>query len=185
MPKKQISNPKPADSPEQAEGLSHLTTGSSGDAEACMVDVGDKSVTDRTALASALILFPDGVLASIEAEGGPKGSMSALLEVARVAGIMAAKRTGDLIPMCHPLGLDHVEITFLREAPNELEVRCSAACRGKTGIEMEAMTGASLAALTVYDMTKALTKGIRIEAVRLLEKRGGKSGVWRAADYRG
>jgi cyclic pyranopterin phosphate synthase len=185
MSKKQISNPKLADSPDQADGLSHLTTGLSGNAEARMVDVGAKSVTDRTALASARILFPEGVLASIEAGGGPKGSISALLEVARVAGIMAAKRTGDLIPMCHPLGLDHVEITFLRLAPDELEVRCSAACQGKTGIEMEAMTGASLAALTVYDMTKALTKGIRIEAVRLLEKSGGKSGIWRAADYQG
>ena len=150
-----------------------------------MVHVGSKSVTERSALAAARVVFPDGVLAQIEAGAGPKGSLSALLEVARVAGIMAAKRTGDLIPMCHPLGLDHVEITFLRPAPDELEVRCSASCAGKTGIEMEAMTGASLAALTVYDMAKAMTKGIRIEAVCLLEKSGGKSGLWRADGYRG
>mgnify|MGYP002628497798 CR=1 FL=1 len=150
-----------------------------------MVDVGSKPITERVAVASAQVVFPAGILADIEAGAGPKGSLQALLEVARVAGIMAAKRTGDLIPMCHPLGLDHVEITFLRNGTDMLEIRCTAACKGRTGIEMEAMTGASLAALTVYDMTKALAKGIRLESVCLLEKRGGKSGIWRADGYNG
>ena len=177
MTKKQISNsnPKP-----DSMGLSHIGKGDDGQAEACMVDVGQKEATRRTALASALIVFPKGLLAQVEAGDGPKGSLTALLEVARVAGIMGAKRTGDLIPMCHPLGLDHVEVSFLRPQADAIEIRCSASCVGKTGIEMEAMTGASLAALTVYDMAKALGKGIRIEQVALLEKTGGRSGVWRA-----
>ena len=176
MSKKQISNPN---LDPLGPGLSHIGAGAGGDAEARMVDVGQKAVTERSALASATLIFPPGILGEIEAGAGPKGSLAALLEVARVAGILGAKRTGDLIPMCHPLGLDHVEVTFLRPGPDALEVRCSASCTGKTGIEMEAMTGASLAALTIYDMAKAMAKGIRIESVRLLEKRGGKSGVWR------
>jgi cyclic pyranopterin phosphate synthase len=108
---------------------------------------------------------------------GPKGPIE---EVARVAGILAAKRTADLIPMCHPLGLDVVEVAFEREGDDVLEVRCEARCSGATGVEMEAMCGAAVAALTVYDMTKAISKGIRIERVELLEKDGGKSGPWRA-----
>jgi cyclic pyranopterin monophosphate synthase len=177
MSKKQISN---SNLDPSAPGLSHIGTGATGDAEARMVDVGQKAITERTALASATLIFPPGILAEIEAGAGPKGSLSALLEVARVAGIMGAKRTGDLIPMCHPLGLDHVEISYLRPGPDTLEVQCLASCTGKTGIEMEAMTGASLASLTIYDMAKAMAKGIRIESVRLLEKSGGKSGVWRS-----
>lgn len=143
-----------------------------------MVDVGDKPSTSRTALARARVTFPDGLLAGILAGEGPKGP---ILEVARVAGIQAAKRTGELIPMCHPLGLDHVAIEFEELDGLRLEVRCKASCTGPTGVEMEAMTGASVAALTVYDMTKALEKGIRIESLELLEKTGGKSGTWRRA----
>ncbi len=141
-----------------------------------MVDVSGKSETQRTATARAVMEFPQGLLKSVLESGGPKGPIQ---EVARVAGILGAKRTGDLIPMCHPLGLEVVEIDFSQIGPDQLEIRCRTACFGRTGVEMEAMAGASLAALTVYDMTKALAKGIRIGGVELLEKTGGKSGIWR------
>lgn len=156
--------------------LSHLT-GESGARRSCMVDVGAKEVSAREAVAEALIRFPAGMLAPILAGAGAKGPIE---EVARVAGILAAKRTGDLIPMCHPLGLDHVEVLFevSKGDADCLRVECTARCSGRTGVEMEAMTGASIAALTVYDMTKASSKGIRIEHLRLLSKRGGKSGQW-------
>ncbi len=159
-----------------SEPLSHIETSADGTRQSRMVDVGGKPVTERSALARSLVEFPPGLLGTILAGGGPKGPIE---EVARVAGILAAKRTGDLIPMCHPLGLDLVEITFLAVSEDILEVRCRASCTGRTGVEMEAMTGAAIAALTVYDMTKAASKGIRIGAVELLEKSGGKSGLWR------
>lgn len=158
--------------------LSHLSPpGPDGARGARMVDVGAKPVTRRTALARARVVFPAGLLGPILAGAGPKGPIE---EVARVAGVLGAKRTGELIPMCHPLGLDHVEVDLVRVAPDTLEVRCRATCEGRTGVEMEALVGASLAALTVYDMTKAASKGIRIEGVELLEKTGGKGGDWRA-----
>lgn len=141
-----------------------------------MVDVSGKAITEREALARARIVFPDGTLRdSLMAGDGPKGP---IVEVARVAGIQAAKRTGELIPMCHPLGLDGVEVRIQPEGEDAVEVTCRARVAGKTGVEMEAMVGASIAALTVYDMVKGVDKGIRIEAVELLEKRGGKSGTW-------
>ncbi len=145
--------------------------------ESRMVDVGAKEVTERTALARARVRFPAGCLAGVLAGRGPKGPIE---EVARVAGILAAKRTGELVPMCHPLALDAVDVSFRAVGEDVLEVRCRASCRGRTGVEMEAMVGAATAALTVYDMTKALDKGIRIEDVELLEKSGGRSGVWTA-----
>lgn len=160
--------------------LSHLKTGASGRAEAQMVDVGQKPHTRRSATAVCALDFPGDVLARIRTEGGPKGSLEALLEVARTAGILAAKRTGELIPMCHPLGLDHVTVTFEDGGEARLVVRATAACTGPTGVEMEALTAASVAALTVYDMTKALAKGIRVEGLHLVEKTGGKGGTWRA-----
>ena len=153
--------------------LSHLTEGEGGP-ESRMVDVGEKPATRRSATARALVRFPEGRLEAVLAGAGPKGPIT---EVARTAGILAAKRTGELIPMCHPLGLDLVEIRFERAGADALEVRCTAACQGRTGVEMEAMTGAAVAALTVYDMTKGLDQGIRIERVELLEKRGGRSGT--------
>ena len=156
--------------------LSHVE-GEGSEARSRMVDVGEKPVTKRRALARARVVFPEGVLERVLEGAGPKGPIE---EVARVAGTLAAKKTGDLIPMCHPLGLDHVEVAFEVTAPGILEIRCEASCEGKTGIEMEALTGASVAALTVYDMTKALTHGIRIESVELLEKDGGRSGAWRS-----
>jgi cyclic pyranopterin phosphate synthase len=142
-----------------------------------MVDVGAKERTPRRALARARIVFPPGILADVLRGAGPKGPIE---EVARTAGILGAKRTAELIPMCHPLGLDFVDLWFERVEEDVLEVRCEARCTGSTGVEMEALTGASVAALTVYDMTKALSKRIRIEGVMLLEKDGGKSGSWRA-----
>ena len=143
-----------------------------------MVDVGKKPATERSAVARARVRFPRGVLARVLAEGGGKGPVT---EIARAAGLLAAKRTGDLIPMCHPLGLDHVEIRFVPDG-DALEIRCRASTRGRTGVEMEALVGAALAALTVYDMTKGLDHGIAIERLDLLEKRGGRSGLWRRSD---
>jgi cyclic pyranopterin phosphate synthase len=162
------------DPEERPQGqLSHIAQGPDG-AEARMVDVGGKPVTARSALARACVCFPSGLLQRVLSGGGPKGPVT---EVARAAGILAAKRTGELIPMCHPLGLDHVEVAFEAEG-DVLTVSCRASCQGRTGIEMEALVGASIAALTVYDMTKALDPAISIEAVQLIEKRGGKSGSW-------
>jgi cyclic pyranopterin monophosphate synthase len=143
-----------------------------------MVDVGQKPVTARSATARAVVRFPAGVLAGVLAEGGPKGP---ILEVARTAGILAAKRTGELIPLCHPLALDCVEVRFHPRGPRELEITCAASCTGRTGVEMEALVGAALAALTIVDMTKALDHGIAIGAVELVEKRGGRSGTWTRA----
>jgi cyclic pyranopterin phosphate synthase len=143
-----------------------------------MVDVGSKPSRARSALARACVEFPSGLLSLVLAERGPKGPVE---EVARAAGLLAAKRTSELIPMCHALGLDHLEIQFEAVGPDVLEVRCRAACRGRTGVEMEALVGAALAALTVYDMTKGLDHEIRISTVELVEKRGGRSGVWKRA----
>lgn len=156
---------------------SHLVR-RAGALESRMVDVGAKRPTARSALARARLRFPPGVLARALEGLGPKGP---IVEVARVAGIQAAKRTSDLVPMCHPLALDHLEVRIERAGPDLLEITCAAATRGSTGVEMEALTGAAVAALTAYDMTKGLDHGIVIERVELLEKRGGRSGTWRAA----
>jgi len=168
-------NPHDPDSGPQPPPLSHIE-GSGSNTRARMVDVTSKEVSRRTALARAAVVFPEGVLADILRGGGPKGPIE---EVARTAGILAAKRTGDLIPMCHPLSLDHVQIHFEADG-NRLLIRDEAKTAGRTGVEMEAMCAAAVAALTVYDMTKAVSKGISIESVSLLEKTGGKSGTWRA-----
>jgi cyclic pyranopterin monophosphate synthase len=141
-----------------------------------MVDVGKKPVRARVAVARACVRFPAGIMHAALAGGAGKGPV---LELARVAGILAAKRTDQLIPLCHSLGLDDVDVEFRELDPERLEVRCRAACRGRTGVEMEAMLGAALAALAVYDMSKALDHGIVVEQLELLEKRGGKSGIWK------
>lgn len=150
--------------------------------ESRMVDVSGKPATVRSALARARVVFPPGVRQRALAGEGSKGTVT---EVARVAGLLAAKRTGELVPMCHPLGLDHVEVAFEEQGDDVLEVRCRASCTARTGVEMEAMVGAALAALTVYDMTKGLDKGVRVESLELLEKSGGKSGTWRRPDGTG
>lgn len=164
----------PASAP--AHGLSHVAIAADGRSAAHMVDVGTKPVRARSAVARAEVHFPAGLLARVLDGRGPKGAVE---EIARAAGILAAKRTGELVPLCHPLGLDHVAIDFRALADDVLEVRCRAACQGRTGVEMEALVGASLAALTLYDMTKALDPAISIARVELVEKHGGKSGSWR------
>lgn len=138
-----------------------------------MVDVSGKAGSKRTATAGAFVRMGAAVLA--ELPRNPKGDP---LEVARIAGILAAKRTSELIPLCHPLSLTHADVRVTVE-PDGVRIVATAATTGPTGVEMEALTAASIAALTVYDMTKALDKGIVIEQVCLLEKTGGKSGVYR------
>jgi len=137
-----------------------------------MVDVGDKAVTTRTASARARVVFPaDAVVQSGEALRTKKGPV---FDTAIIAGVMAAKRTHDLIPFCHPLPLEDCKIEIAWGAPNEIVIECSVRATHKTGVEMEALTGASVAALTIYDMCKALTHGIEIRDVALLSKTGGK-----------
>lgn len=168
----------PAQPPSDAApdaGLSHVTDRGAGP-ESRMVDVGAKAPTRREARARAQVRFPSGALATVLRGEGPKGPVT---EIARAAGVLAAKRTAEWIPMCHVLPLDGVDVTFERPEEDVLEVRTRVACTGRTGVEMEALVAASAAALTVYDMTKALDKGIVIERVELLEKSGGASGTWR------
>lgn len=158
---------------DHAGGLSHLDA--SGAAR--MVDVSDKADTTREALAEGFVVMLPATLALIQERGLPKGDVIA---VARVAGIMAAKRTSDLIPMCHPLPVTGVTVDLEPAGDDRLRIRAKVKTTGKTGVEMEALTSVTVAALTVYDMCKAIDRGIRIEGVRLLEKSGGKSGEWRA-----
>ena len=154
-------------------GLSHLdATGA-----ARMVDVSAKAETEREAVAEALVVMRPATLALIQEGGLPKGDVIA---VARIAGIMAAKRTSDLIPMCHPIAITGVKVDLEPADAATLRITARVKTTGKTGVEMEALTAASVAALTVYDMCKAVDRGMRIEGVRLLEKRGGKSGTWTA-----
>ncbi len=141
-----------------------------------MVDVSDKSSSKRTARARAFVRMKPEVVAALR--NNPKGNP---LEVARIAGIMAAKKTSELIPMCHPLPLSHADVQAVIVADG-VAIEAAASTTAETGVEMEAMTAAAVAALTVYDMTKALDKGIVIERVELIEKTGGKSGVYRKAD---
>ncbi len=142
-----------------------------------MVDVSAKAETRREAVAEAFVELSEAVLAALAgANGGnPKGNP---LEVARIAGIQAAKQTSGLIPMCHPLALSFVDVEA-EVVAGGVRLRATAATTAATGVEMEAMVAASIAALTVYDMTKALDKGIRIREVALVSKSGGKSGEWR------
>ena len=143
-----------------------------------MVDVGAKVETARSAVAEGRIRMTAEALDALMSGGGPKGDA---LATARIAGIMAAKQTGQLIPLCHPLGLESVTVEFARESDG-IRVTAAASLTGKTGVEMEAMTAASVALLTLYDMGKAIDRAMVIEGVRLLEKTGGKSGTWTAPD---
>ena len=142
-----------------------------------MVDVGAKTITRRTARAVALVRLPPAAAAALREATLPKGDA---FVTAQIAGILAAKKTGDLIPLCHPLPVDAVDVTFSWDDDATLRVETTAVTSAKTGVEMEAMVAASVAALTIYDMCKSVDKGIVIEAVRLLEKTGGKSGDWHA-----
>ena len=150
-----------------------------GQGRAHMVDVGEKPETHRSATAGGRIVMQAETLAMIRDGSTKKGDV---LGVARLAGIMAAKRTGELIPLCHPIALTRVTVDFEFDATrNAIDCRATAETVGRTGVEMEALTAASVALLTIYDMCKAVDRGMVIEQVRLLEKLGGKSGHWRAA----
>src|SRR5438270_7494144 len=142
-----------------------------------MVDVGDKPATDRRAVARAVVRLSRGTAAAVAAGDAPKGDV---LGVARIAGIQAAKRTSELIPLCHPLPLTFVGVDAVVDRDEgRIVLTAEARTTGQTGVEMEALTAASVAALTVYDMVKGIERGAAIESVRLLEKSGGKSGHWR------
>jgi len=144
-----------------------------------MVGVGEKAVTQRRAVAGAHIAMSKAAFKAIRDGQGPKGNA---LHTAEIAGIMAAKRTSDLIPLCHPLPLTSVKVMIEADSDDKgFDIRTEVICDGKTGVEMEALTAASIAALTLYDMTKALDKSMTISAVQLLEKSGGRSGDYHRA----
>jgi cyclic pyranopterin phosphate synthase len=147
------------------------------DGSVTMVDVGLKGVTRRTARACALVRLPLPAAEALRSATLPKGDA---LVAAQIAGIFAAKRTGELIPLCHPLPLDAVDVRFSWDSDTVLRIETQATTTAKTGVEMEAMVAATVAALTIYDMCKSVDKGIVIEQARLLEKTGGKSGDWHA-----
>jgi len=153
--------------------LTHLNA----QGHARMVDVGGKAETQRIAIASGRIRMSAAALEAIREGAVPKGDVIA---AARIAGIMAAKKTADLIPLCHPLLLHSAGVEFAFEE-GALRATATASLTGKTGVEMEALTAVSVALLTIYDMAKAIDKGMVIEDIRLIEKRGGKSGDWKAA----
>jgi cyclic pyranopterin phosphate synthase len=159
-----------------AAKLSHL--GARG--EARMVDVSAKAATERVAVAEGRVTMREETLALVLAGNAKKGDV---LGAARIAGIMAAKKTHELIPLCHPLPISKVEVDIAPErSPPSLVVRATVKVTGQTGVEMEALTAAAVACLTIYDMVKAVERGMRIEGVRLIEKRGGKSGTYRVEE---
>ncbi|MDH5556380.1 MAG: cyclic pyranopterin monophosphate synthase MoaC [Alphaproteobacteria bacterium] len=146
--------------------------------KALMVDVSDKDITERTATAVGSVLMEPATVAKIMEGGFKKGDV---LSVARLAGIMGAKRTPDLIPLCHPLALTSVKVDLaVDEERNAVDITATCKLKGRTGVEMEALTAVSVAALTVYDMCKAVDRGMRITEIRLVHKAGGKSGEYRA-----
>lgn len=145
--------------------------------EVHMVDVGDKEITERVAVAEALVRMPSSLVDRFFSGDLPKGDAAA---VARVAGIMAAKKTSDLIPLCHPIPVDAAEIALERSG-HGIRVVATVRTRGRTGVEMEAMTAVSVAALTIYDMVKSVERGVTVESLALLEKRGGRSGTWESS----
>ena len=149
------------------------------DGKATMVDVGSKQITHRVAVARSIVYLPDEVLAKL-IEGDIQTKKGSVFQTAIIAGIMAAKKTGELIPLCHPLGLENCSITIEINEQKELVINCTASITAKTGIEMEALVGASIAALTVYDMCKALSHDIVIKETRLMQKTGGKNDFKRA-----
>jgi cyclic pyranopterin phosphate synthase len=152
--------------------LTHFTP----DGEAHMVDVGDKPVTHRRAVAEGRIQMQASTLALIEQGGHAKGDV---LAIARVAGIMGAKRTADLIPLCHPLSLTRIEIDLTtRREDSSVHCRACVETRGQTGVEMEALCAVQVCLLTIYDMCKAVDRGMTLTEIRLVEKAGGRSGHW-------
>lgn len=147
--------------------------------KATMVDVGGKQVTQRTATARCIVALPPEVLEKLN-EGDIQTKKGSVFQIAIIAGIMGAKKTGDLIPLCHPLGLDNCHIDLQLNEQQELVIDCTASITAKTGVEMEALVGASVAALTVYDMCKAMSHDIVIKETKLIAKTGGKRDFKRA-----
>ena len=139
-----------------------------------MVDVSAKQITNRTAIARSIVVLPVEVLEQLS-DGDIQTKKGSVFQVAIIAGIMAAKKTGDLIPLCHPLGLDNCNIDISMNDIDEIIIDCTASITAKTGVEMEALVGASIAALTIYDMCKALSHDIVIKETRLIKKTGGKN----------
>jgi cyclic pyranopterin phosphate synthase len=158
------------------QGKDHLTHFDE-QGRAAMVDVSAKPVTERVAVARGRVVMAPATLERIREGAMGKGDV---LGVARIAGIMAAKRTGELIPLCHPLMLSKVAVDLTPAPPDAVEIEATVKLAGQTGVEMEALTAVTVAALTVYDMCKAIDRGMRIDAVRLAHKSGGKSGVYEA-----
>lgn len=144
-----------------------------------MVDVGEKQVSRRTATARSIVSLPPGVLVQLN-NGDIQTKKGSIFQTAIIAGIMAAKKTGDLIPLCHPLGLDNCHVNIHLNDEQEVVIDCTATITAKTGVEMEALVGASIAALTIYDMCKALSHDIVIKETKLMEKTGGKRDFKRA-----
>jgi cyclic pyranopterin phosphate synthase len=158
-----------------SSGLTHFNAAG----EAHMVDVGDKAVTHRVAVAGGLISMLPETLAMVESGTHKKGDV---LGIARVAGIMAAKKTSDLIPLCHPIGLTRVDIEFdINKQRHEVHCRVQAETHSQTGVEMEALIGLQVTLATIYDMCKAIDRGMTLSAIRLLEKSGGKSGHYKVS----
>ncbi|MBV8670264.1 MAG: cyclic pyranopterin monophosphate synthase MoaC [Candidatus Eremiobacteraeota bacterium] len=153
-------------------GLSHMTR----DGSVAMVDVGAKAVTARTAIAEADVVMSAKARALIRAGTAKKGDV---LITAQIAGMLAAKRTAQLIPLCHPIAISHIDVRCEPRGDDRIRVRCAVASEGRTGAEMEALTGCAVAALTIYDMVKAADRSMTIERLLLVEKTGGKSGHYR------
>lgn len=153
------------------ETLTHVTP----DGKARMVDVGGKAVTEREARAQAVVTMKPETLSLIVSGGAPKGDV---LAAARIAGIMAAKQTPALIPLCHPLPIDSAQVDLAPRGDNQIYITSTVKCTYKTGVEMEALAAVSVAALTVYDMCKAVDRAMEIGGICLLKKTGGKSGAW-------
>ena len=149
--------------------LTHLDA----DNNPSMVDVGEKKITKRTAKARAIVVLNEDILQHLEG-GDIRTKKGAVFQTAIIAGVMASKKTGDLIPLCHPLGLENCQIDIFLNEKREVIVDCTASLTAKTGVEMEALTGASVAALTIYDMCKAMSHDIVIKEIKLMEKTGGK-----------
>ncbi|MBO9617691.1 MAG: cyclic pyranopterin monophosphate synthase MoaC [Niabella sp.] len=156
-------------------GLTHLNK----DNQPTIVDISGKKISYRKAMAQAIIALPEPVFLMLQKEDFTT-KKGAVFQTAIIAGIMAAKKTGDLIPLCHPLGLDHCDVHIQVNNQQEIVIHCTATIEAKTGVEMEALTGATVAALTVYDMCKALSHDIVIKEIKLMEKTGGKSDFKRA-----
>lgn len=149
--------------------LSHI----SAEGNPAMVDVGSKIATQRSARARAIVELPENLLLKLD-QGELHTAKGAVFQTAIIAGVMAAKKTGELIPLCHPIGLDNCQITIRVVSHNLVEIECVSSVLAKTGVEMEALTGASIAALTIYDMCKAVSPDIVIRDICLMEKSGGK-----------